>query len=100
MCYYVCIGGRDPLPGLRPLARGEPARSSAIPAHHPTASLFMAFQIEVFRNGEWTDDASLLGHGCKSEDNLWPCEKSAQAAIDDLIEVGFSRDGLRVAEIC
>jgi hypothetical protein len=59
----------------------------------------MAFRIEIFDNGEWTDDASLLGHGCQSEANLWFLEKSAQSAIDDLVEVGFDRDRLRVVEI-
>ena len=38
MGYIMCIGGRDPPPGLRPLARGEPAKQSAIPAHHHTTA--------------------------------------------------------------
>ena len=59
----------------------------------------MAFRIETLSNGEWTDDASLLGHGCTQEDNEWPDEAQALAAIDALVAVGFLRENLRHVEI-
>ncbi len=38
----MSIGRQPPPPGLRPLARREPARSSAIPGSHPTKGHTMA----------------------------------------------------------
>jgi hypothetical protein len=66
-------------------------------ADYPTALTAMqAFKIEIFANGEWTDDASLLGNGCNQNDNLWPTESAALAACEDLALVGFDRSELRV----
>jgi hypothetical protein len=59
----------------------------------------MAYQIETFNDGEWTDDVSLLGLGARQDDNVWPTEASALAACEDLILVGFDRSELRVVEI-
>lgn len=55
-----------------------------------------AFKIEIFANGEWTDDASLLGHGCNQSDNIWPTEATALAACDELADAGLDRSRLRV----
>jgi hypothetical protein len=43
----MCIGRQPPPPGLQPLARGEPAKQSAFPAHHPTAFPTMAQLKEI-----------------------------------------------------
>lgn len=59
----------------------------------------MAFRIEILHAGNWTDDASLLGHGCRDEDNEFQNDTDAQAAIDELVAVGFRRKDLRVVEI-
>ena len=59
----------------------------------------MAFRIETLSNDEWTDDASLLGHGCTEQDNDFADDLEALAVIDELVAVGFHRDGLRVVEI-
>ena len=69
-------------------------------SRHPTAPSPMAlFRIEILSNGEWTDDASLLGHGCKQSDNEFTSDLEAINAIDELVEVGFRRDDLRFVEI-
>jgi Tfp pilus assembly PilM family ATPase len=34
----------------------------------------MAYRIETLDNGEWTDDASLLGHGLSQSDNEFASE--------------------------
>jgi hypothetical protein len=59
----------------------------------------MAYQIETFNDGEWTDDVSLLGLGARQDDNVWPSAQDARDAIDQLAMVGFDRDDLRVVEI-
>jgi hypothetical protein len=41
-----------------------------------------AFKIETLVNGEWTDDASLLGFGCNQGNNLWPSQAAALAFIE------------------
>ena len=50
--YDVFIGRQPPPPGLTPLARREPARSSAIPASHPKeftpCFLFLPSLVAVF----------------------------------------------------
>jgi hypothetical protein len=46
-----------------------------------------AFKIETLVNGEWTDDASLLGFGCNQGDNLWPSQAAALAACIELCAV-------------
>ena len=57
------------------------------------------FRIEILCNGEWSDDAGLLGHGCKQSDNEFTSDLEAINAIDELVEVGFRRDDLRFVEI-
>jgi hypothetical protein len=45
----------------------------------------------------WTDDPSILGHGCTDKDNRWPTEAAALAACDSLAScAGFDRSLLRV----
>jgi hypothetical protein len=57
------------------------------------------FRIEILNNGEWTDDASLLGHGCSQADNEFGSDLEAIDAIDELVAVGFRREDLRFVEI-
>jgi hypothetical protein len=59
----------------------------------------MAFKIEIYSYGVWTDDASLLGHGVEQTANEFSDELEALAAIDDLVAVGFPRDDLQVVQI-
>jgi hypothetical protein len=49
----------------------------------------VAYRIETLDNGEWTDDASLLGHGLSQSDNEFASELEATDAIDELIALGF-----------
>lgn len=56
----------------------------------------MAFRIESLSNGKWSDDASLLGHGCTEQDNHFAGYLEARAVIDDLVAVGFDRANLRI----
>ena len=57
------------------------------------------FRIETLSNGKWTDDLSLLGHGCNDGDNEFASDLEAINAIDELVAVGFRRDDLRVVEV-
>jgi hypothetical protein len=60
----------------------------------------MAFyRIEILSNGEWTDDATLLGNGLSQSDNEFSSDLDAIDAIDELVELGFRRDDLRFVEI-
>jgi hypothetical protein len=59
----------------------------------------MTCRVETLFNGQWTDDASLLGEVCAQECNEFVDELEALAAIDELVEVGFKRSNLRVVEI-
>ena len=55
------------------------------------------FKIETLSIYGWTDDPTLLGHGCTDGDNRWPTKAEALAARDELAGVfGFSRSELRV----
>lgn len=56
-----------------------------------------AYEIQIQAAQGWTADAELLGHGCTQDDNRWPSEAAALAAIDELVAVGFDRDELRVS---
>lgn len=88
-------GGTQAAHGARPLARGEPAKQSAIPAPHRTTTMIV-YEIQIRSADGWTNDAELLGHGCTQDDNRWPSEAAALAAVDELVAVGFDRDELRV----
>jgi hypothetical protein len=60
------------------------------------------FKIEAYNpeSDSWTDDASLLRHGCTQNDNLWNTEALALATCDELASTcGFCRDDLRVVPI-
>jgi hypothetical protein len=57
------------------------------------------FRIEILNNGEWTDDASLLGHGWNQADNEFNSDLEAIDAIDELVAVGFRHEDLRFVEI-
>ena len=59
----------------------------------------MHFKIEVLHNGQWSDDANLLGHGCSQDDNTWATEAAALSACDELAAAGFDRSRLRVAPV-
>jgi len=59
----------------------------------------MAYRIETLDNGEWTNDASLLGHGLSQSDNEFASELEATNAIDDLIALGFRPRDLRCIKI-
>jgi hypothetical protein len=55
------------------------------------------FKIETNTDHGWTDDPSILGHGCTDKDNRWPTEAAALAACDELASyAGFDRSKLRV----
>lgn len=83
------------------MALGEPSatlqRSTA--AYLPASFLMAFYRIEILSNGEWTDDASLLGHGLSQSDNEFNSDLDAINAIDELVELGFRRDDLRFVEI-
>lgn len=57
------------------------------------------YRIETLHNSSWTDDPSLLGHGCAGELNEFGSDLEAIDAIDDLVAVGFRREDLRFVEI-
>jgi hypothetical protein len=60
------------------------------------------FKIESYNPlfDQWTDDSSLLGHGCTQSDNRWNTVNEAQAACDELVKIfGISRHSLRVTPI-
>jgi hypothetical protein len=57
------------------------------------------YRIETLHNGQWTDDPSLLRHGCTDELNEFGSDLEAIDAIDDLVAIGFRREDLRFVEI-
>ena len=56
----------------------------------------MAYIIETLTPDGWTDDASLLGHCFTQARNGWPTEAEAQAAVAELVELGFIANRMRV----
>lgn len=59
----------------------------------------MAYEIQVLNQGEWTNDVTLLGHGCRQDDNLFTSQEEAIAAIADLAAAGLDATKLRVGLI-
>ena len=57
----------------------------------------MAYIIETLTPDGWTDDTSLLRHCYGTQVlNGWPTEAEAQAAVAELVELGFIADRMRV----
>lgn len=56
----------------------------------------MGYIIETLTPDGWTDDTSLLGHCFTQALNGWPTEAEAQAAVAELVELGFIADRMRV----
>jgi hypothetical protein len=60
----------------------------------------MTYEIQTLTADGWSNDASLLGHGCSQADNSWATEADAIAAMAELISVGIgSAATLRVAAV-
>jgi hypothetical protein len=53
----------------------------------------ITYEIQVFHNGEWNDDASLLGHGLPQEANRWGSQEQAEEAMKELILLWPELDG-------
>ena len=54
------------------------------PYHHSPATQAMIYKVQSFLDGQWTDDAALLGHGIDQSANCWDTEEEALAAMDVL----------------
>ena len=55
------------------------------------------YEIQIFQDGGWTNDVSLLGHGLPQEANLWGVQEHAEKAIKELTQLWPELDGkLRV----
>jgi hypothetical protein len=55
-----------------------------------------SYCLEIFYDGAWTDDASLMGHGLSQDQNTFESLPEAQRAFSELVGVGFSPKKLRV----
>lgn len=56
----------------------------------------MTYIIETLTPDGWTDDTSMLGHGCVQVRNGWRTEAEAQAVVAELVGLGFIADRMRV----
>jgi len=61
-----------------------------------------AWIIESWTGDRWSDDASLLGHGCSQADNQFPSQEDAMVAVATLCHpgTGFDWRNLRTVEVC
>jgi hypothetical protein len=47
----------------------------------------IAYEIQTVRNGQWTNDVTLLGDSLDQSANRWGTESEALAAMDELIKL-------------
>jgi hypothetical protein len=103
-------GNHDPRPP-RLVRHGRPVRPGTLrlavaPTIQPiqplwqqlTPLLMSFFRIQILNDDKWTDDANLLGHDCQQVDNKFETDLDAISAIDNLVDIGFCRSNLRIAE--